>query len=174
TILARAILPLLIDALARLRILDIARRSTHQLPQRRHRRRAEVWSRNSRVEIHIRSRVRPQFISHLFGPFSRADEPILLRIPTAKNDRAAWLPALFQQLTKAAAHFKHRRRAAVWIDGAKHPRIAMVSEHDPPIPLFVAVDARDDVPDRPQLVIHVSLQTELHVVRAADVISERQ
>src|SRR5215213_4422965 len=50
----------------------------------------------------------------------------------------------------------------------------MVPKDHPAILLFVAVDARDDVPDRPQLVVHVSLQAELHVVRAANVISEWQ
>ncbi len=50
----------------------------------------------------------------------------------------------------------------------------MVAENDPAILLFVAVDARDDVPDLADLVIHVSLQTDLNVVRPADVIRERQ
>src|ERR1044071_10051371 len=50
----------------------------------------------------------------------------------------------------------------------------MIAEYYPTILLFVAIDARDDIPDLPQLVVHVSLQTQLHIVRSADVISERQ
>src|SRR6185437_1253348 len=117
---------------------------------------------------------RPQIVSHLFGPFSRTDQAILLRIPTAKNDRASRLPTLLQQLAEPVGHFEHCRGTAVWIDCAKHPRVTMVPEHDPAILLFVAVDARHDVPDRAQLVIRVDFQTQLHIVGAADVISERQ
>src|ERR1043165_6216133 len=103
TILARSILPLLINALARLRVLNIARRAAYQLPQRRHRRSTEVCPRHSRIEIQIRNRFLSQLVSHLFGPFSRADESIFFRVPTAKNDRATRLPTLLQQLAEAAA-----------------------------------------------------------------------
>ena len=50
----------------------------------------------------------------------------------------------------------------------------MISEHHPTILFLVAVDTRDDVPDLSDLVVHVRLQTEFHVVGAAGVISERQ
>ena len=50
----------------------------------------------------------------------------------------------------------------------------MVPQHDPTILLFISIYARDDVPDLADLVVHVRLQTELHVASPAEVISERQ
>src|SRR6185295_12918034 len=116
----------------------------------------------------------PQLVCKLFSPLSRTDESILFRVPTAKNNRASRLPALLQQRRETVTHFQHRRRAAVWIYCAEHPCVAMVAEYYPTILLLVAIDARDDIPDLPLLVVHVSLQTQLHIVRSADVISEWQ
>ncbi len=133
-----------------------------------------MFTGNGGVEIQISNGFLFQIVSELLSPLSRTDEAILFRIPTAKNDRASWLPTLLQQLTKATAQFQHRRCTAVWIDRAEHPRITMIPEHHPTILFLVAVDARNDVPDLSDLVIHVRLQTHFDVVGAAGVISERQ
>src|SRR6185369_2909196 len=50
----------------------------------------------------------------------------------------------------------------------------MIAQNHPTILFFVSINARNDVPDLSLLIIHVSLQTQLHVVRSAEVVSEWQ
>src|SRR5205814_8703741 len=95
-------------------------------------------------------------------------------IPTAKNDRAAWLPPALKQLSEGATNFQHRRGAAVGIDGAEHPCITMISHDDPAISFGSAINPRDHVPKRARLIIHVRFQMHAHIIRAANVIRKRE
>src|SRR6185503_1534720 len=107
-------------------------------------------------------------------PFSRAQQPILLTVPTTEHDAAPRLPTLFQQSAKSARHFQHCRSATVWIHGAKRPGVAMITHHYPAIFFLVAIDSRYDIPNFPYLIIHISFQVHSDVVVSANVISKGQ
>src|SRR5205807_1822291 len=70
--------------------------------------------------------------------------------------------------------FQHRRRAAVWIDGAKHPSVAMITHNYPAILFRGAINPRDHVPERARLIVHVRLQSNSHVTAATYVIRKRK
>src|SRR5439155_10487933 len=104
----------------------------------------------------------------------RTDQAVLFPVPTAKNDRATWLPPALEQLSKGAANFQHRRRAAVWIHRAEYPGITMIAHNHPTILFRHAINPRDHVPKCARLVIHVGLQMDAHIIGAADVIRKRK
>src|SRR5690349_22731840 len=98
SLLAGTILPLLVNRLARFRILDVAGRTTNQFPKRRHRRRRIVLPINSNIDVQVSNRFLLQLRIMLFGPFGRTFQSVFLSIPTTQNDCAAWVPAVSQEL----------------------------------------------------------------------------
>jgi hypothetical protein len=63
----------------------------------------------------------------LLHPLGRADQAFFLGVPTAKDDGALRPPALLEQRADAMHRFQHGRGAAVGIDRAIDPRVAMIA-----------------------------------------------
>ena len=78
-----------------------------------------------------------------------------------------------QQCADAVNRLKHGGRAAVGIDRAVDPGIAMIADDDPVVGVLRAFDLADDIPDGAPLV--VLLRDEVHAHSAgAEVIAEGQ
>ena len=79
----------------------------------------------------------------------------------ADDDGALGLPALLEELAEAVDGFEHGGGAAVGIDGAVDPGVAVVAGDDPVVLLggVGAVDGADDVPDGAEGVVLL----EVHV-----------
>jgi len=60
------------------------------------------------------------------------------------------------------------------IDGAKNPGVAMIAHYHPAISFRITLDTRHYIPQRACLIVHVGAQMYLHIVAAANVISECQ
>ena len=79
---------------------------------------------------------------------------------------------MLEEDADAVDGFEHGGGAAVGIDGAVDPGIAMIAGDDPLIGEFGAGDGADDVPDGGVLVVHFENQVDLDA--GTDVVGEGQ
>ena len=84
-----------VDRARPLRRRDRLRDFADELLQRGHRRSSELRSGNANVHVEIRHRAGKRFLI-LLGPLGRADQPMLLRVPTPEHDGAFRLPSRLQ------------------------------------------------------------------------------
>ena len=72
--------------------------------------------------------------------------------------------------------FEHGRGAAVGVDRAVDPSVAVVAGDDPSVMRFGvgAFNGADDVPDGAQLVVLLEMHVHLHRIRAAEMVGEGQ
>ena len=96
-----------------------------------------------------------QLFGMFLGPLSRPDQAFLFRVPAAKHQRPARLPTLRQQHTNAMHRLQHGHGAAPGVDGAKHPRVAMIAGNHPLIGKLRTRDLADHVPHRAFRVVHL-------------------
>src|SRR5207245_11808219 len=89
----------------------------------------------------------------LLAPFGRTDQTLFFAVPTTDNDRAFRLPTGFQQLADPVYSLEHCRRAAVGIDGAVRPRVAVITHHHPLVAKLATAHAPDHVPANARLII---------------------
>jgi hypothetical protein len=89
----------------------------------------------------------------LLHPLGRADEAFFFGVPTAEDDGALGPPALLEQRADAVDGFEHGGGAAVGVDRAVDPGVAMVAGDDPVVGVLGAFDFADDVPDDAALVV---------------------
>ncbi len=109
----------------------------------------------------------------LLDPLGRAHQAFFFAVPTAEDERALRLPSRLQQFADAVYRFEHRRGAAVGIDRAIDPGVAMIAGDHPFVGQFAAAHAADHVPQRAELI--VLLEMHLHLRRpGTDVIGEGQ
>ena len=109
----------------------------------------------------------------LLGPLGGSEESPFLTIPQREYESAARLPTRFQQLAERPCRFEKSRRAARRIRCAIHPCVMMVAVDDPLVGEGNAIDAGDDVVQRPLLPVEHELQ--LHAGRpGTQVIGDRQ
>src|SRR5208282_6941993 len=109
----------------------------------------------------------------LLSPLGGTHQTFFFAIPTAENHGALRLPTRFQQLAHAVYAFEHGRSAAVGVDRAVHPGVAMIASDHPLIRQLAAADAADHIPERAELII--LLEMHLHPHRSwADVVGEGQ
>src|SRR2546425_342860 len=109
----------------------------------------------------------------LFTPLGAADQALLLGIPTGKDDGPVRTPSLLQQLANSMDAFQHRSRAAIRINRAVHPGIAMVAYDHPFVGILRARDLSHYIPDGPVLVVLFQMYLHLHRP-GADVVREGQ
>ena len=83
----------------------------------------------------------------LLGPFGGADETFFFGVPAAEDDGATGLPTLLEETADAVNGFEHGGGAAVGVDGAVDPGVAVVAGDDPVFGVVGAGDGADDVPD---------------------------
>ena len=83
--------------------------------------------------------------------------------------RAPGLPALLEQIAEAVDGFEHGGGAAVGIDGAVDPGVAVVAGDDPVVLLrgVGAWDSADDVPDGAELVVLLKMHVDGDLAGAA-------
>src|SRR5262249_49577439 len=124
--------------------------------------------------VQICDRLRFQFDSVFFGPFSRADQAVFLCIPATENDGSSGLPTLLQQLTKSPSCFKHCCGTAIRIDCAKRPGITMVAHDYPAIFFLVTINSRNYIPDFANLIIHIRLEVDAHFIGPTYVVRKRE
>src|SRR5215472_9362072 len=86
-------------------------------------------------------------------PLGRTDEPLFLRIPAADNDGPLRFPSGLQHFAEPVHRLEHRGGPAVRIDGAIHPRVAVVPCGDPLVRRLSTANPANNVPDRTVLVI---------------------
>ena len=108
----------------------------------------------------------------LFGPFGRADQPLLFRVPAGDDDGALRSPSNLQQFADAVNRLQHGDGSVDGIHRTVDPRIAMVARDYPFVRILRPRNLADYVPDGP---IRVLLpQVQFHANRArAYVIGER-
>src|SRR4029434_7253335 len=87
--------------------------------------------RHARVAVDVRDRVLRELLVELLAPLGRADEAVLLGVPAREHDRALRLEARAFQLAERARALEERRRAGAGIDGAVHPRVAVIADDHP-------------------------------------------
>ena len=92
-------------------------------------------------------------------PLRRSDQTFFFGVPGAYFDGPLWFPTLLQELAQTMYGLEHCSRAAVRIDCAVDPRVAVIACDHPVVRLF-ANDGSNHIPDGAQLVIlfevHVS------------------
>ena len=164
-------LPLVVDAAALgtgHRLGDIAQ----VLLQAGHRRRAEVGPGNRDIHVEVRHSAR-QFLGVLLGKLGRADQAFFFRIPTGEDQGALGTPSGLQQLSDAMHRFQLRGGAAVGIDRAIHPGIAMIAGDHPLVGKLRSVHHANHVPDGHVVIVQLDRHVHLHRSRT-DVIGEGQ
>src|SRR5262249_24737810 len=100
-------------------------------------------------------------------------QSFLFRVPTGEDNGSVRLPALLQQFADSVYRFEHRRRAAVGIDSAIDPGVAMIPEDDQLVWIFVSRNSADDIPNRPIVIILLEMHFDTHRSRS-NVIGEWQ
>ncbi len=109
----------------------------------------------------------------LFHPLGRTDEAFLFRVPTAEKDGSLGLPALLEKRADAVDGLKHGGGAAVGVDCAVDPGVAMVAVDHPFIGVLRTADPSNDIPNQPSLVVLLRDQMHAHAA-AAEVIAKGQ
>ena len=117
----------------------------HKLFETGNGRRAELRAGDGDVHIEVGGRIR-QFCFVLFDPFGRAHQAFFFAVPTAEDQCALRLPAGLQQFADAVHGFEHGRGAAVGIDCAVDPGVAMIARDHPFVGQFAAAHAADRHP----------------------------
>jgi hypothetical protein len=125
------------------------------------------------VRVDVEDGLLPEFVRVRFGPFGRAQETGLFRVPTRIDERALRAPTLRGQRAESFCLFEQRDLAGQRICGAEHPAVMMIAAHDPLIGPGRALHHRDDVVDR--LETPVGFDREMHECLAGPhVIGDRQ
>ena len=106
----------------------------------------EVRARDADVGVEVGGGVGEDFVV-LLGPLGRADEAFFFGVPTGDDDGAGGLPALLEESAEAVDGFEHGGGAAVGVDGAVDPGVAMIAGYDPIVGVVGAGNGADDVPD---------------------------
>ena len=125
------------------------------------------------VRVDVGDRLRRKLVRVRLDPFRRAEEPLLLAVPGAEDDRALRPPSLLKERADGAGLLEHRDEAADRVLGAVDPRVVVVAADHPLVGPHGAGNVRDDVAHGH----HVPVERELdvHGRRArADAVRDRQ
>jgi len=109
----------------------------------------------------------------LLGKFRRADQTLLLRIPTGEDDSPLGPPSSLEQLSHAVHGFQLRGSAAVRVHCAIYPGIAMIACDHPFIRKPRSAHHADHVENGDELIVLLQRHVDLHRPRT-DVIGEGQ
>ena len=101
-----------------------------ELLERGHGGGGEVGAGDGDIDVEVGDGVL-QALRVLLDPFGRADQAFFLGVPTAEDDGALGAPALLEQRADAVNRLKHGGGAAVGIDCAVDPGVAMIAGDDP-------------------------------------------
>src|ERR1700722_2467425 len=96
------------------------------------------------------------------GPLRETHQTFFFAVPPAENHGSLWLPTRLQQFAYSMDTFEHCGGAAVGVDCAIHPGIAMVARDHPLIGQVGAAHATDHIPKRAELVILLEMHFHSH------------
>jgi len=87
---------------------------------------------------------------------------LFLAIPAGKDESAFWFPSALQERANAVNGFQHSGGAAVGIDSAEDPGIAMIADDDRFIGILRAGNFSDDIPNGAESVVLLQDHVNLH------------
>ncbi len=125
------------------------------------------------VGIDVRDALRPELFPVELGPLGRAEQPLLLAVPRAQENRALGPPALLEHRSVRAGLFEHRHEARDRILGPVDPGIVVIAPDDPLVGPDAARDSCDDVARGNELPVEDELEVDLRGPRA-DPVGDRE
>ena len=165
--------PELAERLAGADVGDRSGRVERQVAQRGDAVHVEFLAGDRRIDVEHQHGAFVELLGVLLGPLGRADEAVLLGVPTGVHQRPPRLPAVLDRRAQGPARLQGRGGAAPRIDRPVDPGVAVVAEDDPAVGLDLSLDRRDHVPDRLQLILDLDLEPDLDRARP-DMVGERQ
>ncbi len=125
------------------------------------------------VRVHVDRGMGDQVGGVLLAPFRRPEEPRLLAVPGAEEDRPPGLPSLLEELGEGAGLLQERDQAGDGVVGAVDPGVVVVASDDPLVGRARSGDRGDDVADGLDVPVRLDLQMDLRGA-GADVVGDRQ